>query len=182
MDHTDADARRRGSDSAHLERTSSLRLPAGPVFLVGAARSGTSLLQRVLALHPDVTYLSNWNQRFPRLPQLTALNGIARVAARRRSVYWFGELGDSAYVYGRKRGMVERMFPNPAEGETFYSACGVPELREPKPSTVPALTAKLQRAFRKAESWDGDRLMLTKRIANSRRIPLLNDVFPDSRF
>ena len=33
------------------------------MFLVGAARSGTSLLYRALCLHPDVAYVSNYVRR-----------------------------------------------------------------------------------------------------------------------
>ncbi|MBV9253816.1 MAG: sulfotransferase, partial [Actinobacteria bacterium] len=36
-----------------------------PLFLVGAPRSGTSLLYKALCLHPDAAYISNWVNRFP---------------------------------------------------------------------------------------------------------------------
>jgi hypothetical protein len=32
---------------------------AGPLFLVGVPRSGTTLLYKLLCLHPDVAYISN---------------------------------------------------------------------------------------------------------------------------
>jgi hypothetical protein len=152
------------------------------VFLVGAARSGTSLLYRVLALHPRASYLSNWNQRFPQHPHLTGLNRLARWSPKRRSVAWFGTSGDNAYVFGRPRQLMERAFPGPAEAETFYRACGIPELGVPLPPATPAAKAALRSAFQSASRSDGHRLVLSKRIANSRRIPLLHEIFPDSRF
>ena len=38
------------------------------VFILGPARSGTTLLYKGLCLHPDVAFISNWSARFPRLP------------------------------------------------------------------------------------------------------------------
>ena len=38
----------------------------GPVFLIGAPRSGTSLLYKSLALHEGFGYISNYNERLPR--------------------------------------------------------------------------------------------------------------------
>jgi hypothetical protein len=139
-------------------------------------------MYRVLALHPGATYLSNWNQRFPRRPHLTALNRLARWSPQRRSVAWFGASGDNAYVFGARRGLALRAFPGPAEAETFYRACGIPELGTPLPAATPAAKDALRAAFRTSSRWDGDRLVLSKRIANSRRIPMLHEIFPDSRF
>ena len=45
-----------------------------PVFLIGAPRSGTSLLYKCLALHPDLGYISNYNERLPRWESVSLLN------------------------------------------------------------------------------------------------------------
>ncbi len=61
---------------------------ARPVFLVGCARSGTSILGEVIAAHPRVTYLYEasgiWNRLLPGRPdhRLTAADATADVAAR----------------------------------------------------------------------------------------------------
>ena len=58
-----------------------------PVFLIGAPRSGTSLLYKCLALHPDLTYISNYNERLPRWESVSLLNRIpARLPTARRTV------------------------------------------------------------------------------------------------
>jgi hypothetical protein len=39
-----------------------------PIFIVGPHRSGTTLLYKILAAHPDLGYLNRANHRFPALP------------------------------------------------------------------------------------------------------------------
>jgi len=159
-----------------------LRLSTDPVFLVGAARSGTSLLYRVLALHPAATYLSNWVQRFPQLPELVALNRLARAMPQTRHRMWFGPKGDEAYVYGERRSAFRRAFPNPAEAEGFYRQSGVPENGHDAPTLSRAASEELRRRVRRVARADGHRALLMKRIANNRRLPLLAELFPGARF
>ena len=47
-----------------------------PVFLIGAPRSGTSLLYKSLALHEGFGYISNYNERLPRWSAVSALNRL----------------------------------------------------------------------------------------------------------
>ena len=97
-----------------------------PVFLVGAPRSGTSLLYKALCLHPDVAYISNWVNRFPSMPQLAWANRLAaRLPAAQRRV-WFGG-GDAAYVYGRTRPAWSAPFPCRSRASRSTAAAGVPE-------------------------------------------------------
>src|SRR6266542_3077460 len=78
-----------------------------PLFIVGAPRSGTSLLYKLLCLHPRAAWISNWGRRAPGQPALAMLNRLApRLPATRRRA-WFGADGGNAYVYGRPRPLVE---------------------------------------------------------------------------
>ena len=151
-----------------------------PVFLVGAARSGTSLLFKVMAAHPDAAWTSNWVQRYPWLTPLAGLNRLARRLPDRRSRVWFGAKGDNAYSYGRRRPNRDRMFPMPAEAESLYLRCGIPELDTA--TADDASVARLRKAARSITRWSGGRTFLNKRIANNRRIPLLLQAFPDALF
>lgn len=153
-----------------------------PVFIVGAARSGTSLLFRLLALHPQTTWLSNWVQRAPALPQFTALNAVSRAMPDRRARVWFGYSGDNAYVYGRERSLGDRLFPQPVEAESLYRRAGMPEFWEPEVDLAGDCIERLRRAFLVASRWDRRRIHVAKRIANNRRIPLLAEAFPQARF
>jgi hypothetical protein len=153
----------------------------GPVFLVGPARSGTSLLYKALCLHPDAGYVSNWVRAVPRLPELAVLNRIPRrLPALRRSV-WFGS-DSNAYVYGVKRSQLERLFPMPVEGEPLFRHCGLVQFdweREAAPSTQ---RRALRRSFSSIRRSAGASVVINKRIANNRRIPQLLAAFPEARF
>ena len=153
--------------------------PHGLLFIVGAPRSGTSLLYKLLCLHPEAAWISNWSRRAPAMPALATLNRLApRFPATRRAV-WFGSDAANAYVYGRRRALRERLFPMPVEGEPVYRRCGVG--RDPG-TPDPAQIARLRRAFAGLGRWGGGTVLISKRIANNQRIPLLAAAFPEARF
>lgn len=149
-----------------------------PLFLVGAPRSGTTLLYKALCLHHDVGYISNWVARFPAAPQLAVANRLARHLPGAQRRVWFGG-GDRAYVYGSRRSIGARAFPMPVEGEPLYTHAGVPEAADRGDPQVHGALAHSFAAVRRA---GGGTVVVSKRIANNRRIPLLAAAFPDARF
>jgi len=52
------------------------RDPAAPLFLVGVPRSGTTLLYKLLCLHPEVAYISHWMRIAPGVPALALVNRL----------------------------------------------------------------------------------------------------------
>jgi omega-hydroxy-beta-dihydromenaquinone-9 sulfotransferase len=152
-----------------------------PVFLLGPARSGTSLLYRALCLHPEAGYISNYVRRAPWLPELAALNRVARSRTTARRQAWFGA-DSNAYVYNRSRTVQERLFPAPVEGETLFAACGITQYPgqtgRPRAEQVARLRSSLPRLLRAG----GGSVLVNKRIANNRRVPLLLEAFPRARF
>jgi Sulfotransferase family len=154
---------------------------SAPLFIVGAPRSGTSLLYKLLCLHPQAAWISNWSRRAPGLAAVAGLNRVAaRFPATRRSV-WFGSDAANAYVYGRRRALWERLYPMPVEGETVYRHCGVGEGLAGGPAED-AQADRLRRAFAGLRRWSGGRVLISKRIANNQRIPFLAAAFPGARF
>lgn len=149
------------------------------LFLLGAPRSGTSLLYRALCLHPDAAWMSNWMRRFPASPRLAALDRVARALPRRRREVWFP--GGNAYVYGRTRRVVERIFPQPVEGEPIFNAWGLPQALHEDPHPVTVQEA-LRILFRRIRVWSGGEVVVNKRIANNLRIATLAAAFPGARF
>ncbi len=167
-----------------------------PLFIVGAPRSGTTLLYKQLCLHPEAAWISNWARRAPGLPALALLNRLAPrlPGARRRT--WFGVDAANAYVYGRRRQLAERLFPMPVEGEPIYRRCGAPldpgtataaasPMAAEAPMAPEAMAAeaaeRLRAGLRAIGRWSGGRVLVSKRIANNRRIPLLAAAFPAAR-
>lgn len=154
--------------------------PQPPLFILGAPRSGTSLLYRALALHPEAAWISNYGRRATTLPEINVLNRVAGWLPDRRRQVWFGKDGDNAYRYGGGRSLLDRAFPQPVEGESVFerrqvlqgldrTACSTRQLR---------LRSDLDRLTRAA----GGRVLVSKRIGHNRRIGLLGEIFPEARF
>jgi hypothetical protein len=148
--------------------------------LIGAARSGTSLLYKGLCLHPDAAFFNNYLRRVPRHPSVSITNRLARMTPELRSRVWFSG-GSNAYVYAGKRSLRDRLYPMPVEGEPVYAACGIPD--SVSSDTVSMNAAReLRRAVAGTMRWGGGTHFINKRIANVRRIPLLAAAFPNARF
>ena len=153
-----------------------------PVFLIGAPRSGTSLLYKSLALHDDFSYISNYNERLPRWGSVAVLNRLpARLPQARRKV-WFGGKGGNAYVYNGRRPLVHKLLPMPTEGESLFARCGVPESPPPADLPTDAAIGALRASFERLRTCGGGQRLLCKRIANNLRLPLLAEAFPDATF
>jgi len=151
-----------------------------PTFLIGAARSGTSLLYKGLCLHPDVAYFNNYMRRLPRHPAVSITNHIARWTPEQRRRVWFSR-GSNAYVYAGARSLSDRLYPMPVEGEPVYNACGISDTESSATVSTDSVR-KLRRAVAGTVRWGGGTHFINKRIANARRIPLLAAAFPNARF
>jgi hypothetical protein len=153
---------------------------SGTVFILGPARSGTTLLYKVLCLHPQVAFISNWRSRFARVPLTAILNRVARSMPSRERRTWF-DGGSNAYVYGNARRFTDRLFPTPVEGEPVYTRAGVPRPGGPSTAGVDPEIA-LPAAFDSIRSLGSGSCLVSKRIANNLRVPLLHQIFPHARF
>jgi hypothetical protein len=152
-----------------------------PVFLIGAPRSGTSLLYKGLCLHPHAAWISNWVRRFPRYAPIAVLNRISSLSPDFRRQVWFGT-DSNAYVYGTRRQIWERIFPMPVEGETVFAHCGVAADGSSSDGDITEQAAALRRQLSSIARFAGGHVLLNKRIANNRRISLLLRAFPPARF
>jgi hypothetical protein len=148
-------------------------------FIIGAGRSGTTLLYKLLCLHPQVAYLSNIEQRLPWLP--LACSGRMRLRSFTAKLrYWFLASGNA---YTAERPLLHRLMPTPVEGELFYQRHGLPAFMDADISfrdgadgqSLPLAFARLQKAARKT-------LFVSKRTANNRRLPTINASFPGAKF
>jgi len=151
------------------------------VFLVGVPRSGTSLLYKLLCLHPEVAYISNWLQLAPGLPFLSLLNRLAPVFPGTRRAVWFGADGANAYVHGRHRSRRERLFPMPIEGSRLYQRYGIDYLG-PDGRPDPARLRRLREALAAVRRYSGGHVVVTKYLGNNHHIPELVELFPTARF
>jgi len=70
----------------------------------------------------------------------------------------------------------------PVEGDRVYDRCGTPERVDVLDPRHDPVIAGLRSVFRRIRKFSGGDLLVTKRIANNFRIPLLLAAFPDARF
>lgn len=147
------------------------------VFILGPARSGTSLLYRLLCLHPQVSFTTNWNSRFPNVPAVASLQRATR-ASRSLRGRWFQSDGN-AYVYGRKRPLSERLIPAPVEGEPVFAAAGITEEATMSRSDAGHV---LGERIASIARYAGGTHFINKRVANNRRVGILHDALPGARF
>jgi hypothetical protein len=147
-------------------------------FLVGAGRSGTTLVYKLLCLHAQVAYISNYENRLGWFPDGLA----ARIVARRtedKLRAWFGIGGNAYYT---RRPLLKKVLPTPHEGEAIYSACGVPLNPVPGAKADVKMACALRSRFERIRRGAGAELFVSKRTANNRRLPLLRSVFPAARY
>jgi hypothetical protein len=161
-----------------MHRDQSRRAGADVAFLVGAGRSGTTLLYKLLCLHPDVAYISNYENRLAWAPDGIAGRFVAhRVDAKLQA--WFNRGGNAYFV---DRPWLKKLFPTPHEGESVYRSCGVPLIPDRDERAEPRTAECLRRRFAAMRRRAGARVFLSKRTANNRRIRYLAAVFPEARY
>jgi hypothetical protein len=151
-----------------------------PLFIIGAPRSGTSILYRALALHPEAAWISNYGRRLTVLPEVAVLNRVAGALPNLRHRVWFGADGDNAYRYGGSRGLLDRVFPQPVEGEPVFEHRAVLQGLDRTGCTARQL--RLRGDVERIVKASGGRVLVSKRIGHNRRIGLLNEIFPNARF
>jgi omega-hydroxy-beta-dihydromenaquinone-9 sulfotransferase len=147
-------------------------------FLVGAGRSGTTLLHKLLCLHPRIGYISNYEHRFSWVPDGLAGGAIAgRLDDKLHA--WFDKGGNAYFI---KRPWLKKLFPTPHEGESVFASCGIPLFPAPDYRADSVTTACLRRRFEQIRRRSRAAVFLSKRTANNRRIGQLLAIFPAARF
>lgn len=150
------------------------------VFILGSGRSGTTLLYKLLAAHPAVGYLSNYQSRFPALPGMALMHRIPQHSLALKRKAWFGGQGN-AYFEGRRK-WSQFWVPAPAEAESVFTHAGIPST--PAPDFIlgePGLS-RLRQGFEHVLHQGGGEVLVCKRTANNRRVAVLRQAFPRCKF
>jgi len=154
-----------------------------PLFLLGAARSGTSLIYKALCMHPQAAWISNWVRTYPAASVLAAANRIPRRFPEIQRRVWFGE-DSNAYVYGRRRPLLDRAFPMPVEGEPIFARLDAATDNHPTHAgtSEERRARSLRRKIGSIRRFAGAPTFVSKRIGNNRRVSMLMAAFPQARF
>lgn len=152
--------------------------PPDTTFLVGAGRSGTTLLYKILCLHPDVAYISNFHNRMPWL-RGDLISWLAQRNSETKLRAWFKHGGNAYFV---NRPLAKRLVPTPVEGESLLAACGLPLFPSANERLTVAAAERLRLTFKRIIQGAGARTLVCKRTANNRRIPLLDSALPTARY
>jgi hypothetical protein len=150
----------------------------GVAFLVGAGRSGTTLLYKLLCLHSQIAFISNYDNRIPWL-SIAALSSYVASRTDLKLTAWFNRGGNA---YFTKRPFLKKLLPTPVEGESVYAMCGVPLYPSQDAFLEVGSIDCLTKRFDKIRRSSGGGILLSKRTANNRRISLLHGAFPQARY
>lgn len=147
-------------------------------FVIGPGRSGTTLLYKLLCLHPDVAYISNVEQKLPWLPgSVTGGMRLRRYEAKLQ--HWFQDSGNAYMV---ERPLLSKAAPVPVEGEAVYERCGIPLFPSPGYQPEDNVARSMRNTFTSLRQASGGAVLISKRTANNRRLPALRSVFPYARY
>lgn len=137
--------------------------PRGPVIITGPGRSGTTLLTRVMASHPDLAWFSGLNDRSPRHPSVSLVSRVADLplpAAWRDKIPWFPVAGETYGVWN-----------------TYFAGFSIAD-RDWGPGDVSEGDVFHFREFvRSVTRWQGKQRFMTK-ITGWPRVELLRHILP----
>jgi hypothetical protein len=150
------------------------------VFLLGAGRSGTTLLYKLLSVHQGVAYFSNYQNRYPNWPYFAYLQHILNQFPGYKRQSWFKKQGNA--YFNERRKWFHSIVPTPSESESVYASCGIPLIPTDDYYLHPQMIECLQDKFECIRQIAHGRVLLTKRTTNNLRISLLNQIFPEARY
>ncbi|MGH8241832.1 MAG: sulfotransferase family protein [Steroidobacteraceae bacterium] len=148
-----------------------------PILLLGPGRGGTTLLYKLLALHRDAAFVSNFDTHAAARPLARPALALSRTSPGLRRWAWFSAEGQA---YLRSRSPLKRAVPAPVEGEELYGSSGVTRDEYTDSGTEDTHVA-LRGTFAAIQKRHRGKVLLLKRTANNRRIPLLHAAFPECR-
>lgn len=139
-----------------------------PIFLLGAARSGTSVFFRLLGCHPDLAWYSRYSHRVPRLPAVAFLSRV-------RDLPFLGD----------RLPLNRRFIPRPGEGYNILNYATDRVFTSPRRLSADDVTEeainKMRASVRAHLRWQGKRRFVNKHTGFP-RIRYLLRIFPDARF
>jgi hypothetical protein len=136
------------------------------VYVYGAKHSGTTILYKMLALHPDVTWFSQYSLRDGSIPgrrRLPMTHRLDRVLRARRRHDWHKE----------EQGL-SRLVPRPGEAAT------ISKYVRSAPTRAEAAERLRRAVSTECERWDKD-VLLAKPLHFRHHLEVIPEAHPDAR-
>lgn len=142
-----------------------------PIFIVGAGRSGTTILNSLLTIHPEVCWFSNYTDKFPSLSYISILHRLLDIPF----------LGIALKKSNLSRNPY-RFVPKPSEaGNIYHSYCRFEHARKTTEDHLnKSIEAKFKSIIKAHLRFTGKPRFLNKQTANNQRIRLINKMFPNA--
>lgn len=154
-------------------------METAPVFIVGAGRSGTTLLYKLISLHPEVSFISQFDRSLPAwLPSQFAGRFLRPFPSLKR-IFWFKDEGNAYFI---DRPLVKKIIPSPVEAERIYTECGLSVYPDEEVKDLEQTKKCMMARFTRMQRHGGGRVIVSKRTSNNQRIRLLNSIFPQAKF
>jgi len=144
-----------------------------PIFIVGAGRSGTTVLYNILSTHPEVCWFSNYTEKAPAAKLLPLLH---------RTLDW--PLIGMAIKKNIIASSGTRLFIRPREATKIYHEyCQFKhDVKTTETDLDPHEEEKFKEVIRRHLALTGKKRFLSKQTANNQRIRLINAMFKDAYF
>jgi hypothetical protein len=149
-----------------------------PVFLVGPGRSGTTLLYKMLSLHPKIGFISHYDRQSLRYLPTPWLSRLVTLSISIKQWAWFDNTGNAYYV---SRNWLRKLVPIPVEGENIFKRAGL-TLNEYENAADEQVQHKLRNEIIRLQKYQASKALVIKRTANNRRIPCLAAAFPEAKY
>jgi hypothetical protein len=159
-------------------------MPSRLAFMLGTGRCGSTIVGQVVAMHPDVGFIANVDDRLAGLNRMGRLNNRIYRSLPESLQKQGGRRGGRSY--GRVGAAVRSVAMTPSEGYRLLDRHVSPMLSAPVRDLVADdasawLSERLRRFFEERAEAQGREVFLHK-FTGWPRAGLLHAVFPDARF
>jgi hypothetical protein len=146
-----------------------------PIFIIGPGRSGTTLLYKLLSVHPETAWFSNYSNKIPGIRWMPVFN-------RFLDVPFLGDYLKRSILLKNKFQGKMRLKPSEA-GNIYHRICGFEKRKRLTARDYNKRQADLFREeIRRHLRYTGRRRFVTKQTCCNDWLGLIDRIFPDAKF